>query len=100
MSNSNLLWLILRHMDSASDNVRIGCVWTVINLVVTEETLVARSSPPAVFPLILAECRARAKTLKDMGFFEKLMKMKESDSSLDVKERAKSALAHLDGLNV
>jgi hypothetical protein len=35
-----------------------------------------------------------------MGFFEKLMKMEESDSSLDVKERAKSALAHLDGLNV
>lgn len=100
MSNSNLLWLILRHMDSASDNVRIGCVWTVINLVVTEETLVARSSPPAVITLILAECRGRAKTLKDMGFFEKLMKMKENDSSLDVKERAKSALAHLDGLNV
>jgi hypothetical protein len=35
-----------------------------------------------------------------MGFFDKLMKMKEGDSSLDVKERAKSALAHLEGLNV
>jgi len=45
MSNSNLLELILRHMDSASDNVRIGCVWTIINLVVTEETLDARGMP-------------------------------------------------------
>lgn len=50
--------------------------------------------------LILAECRNRAKLLSEMGFFDKLMKMKESDSSLDVKERAKSALAHLDGLNL
>jgi hypothetical protein len=31
-------------MDSPSDNVRIGCVWTVINLIVTEETLDARGS--------------------------------------------------------
>jgi len=50
--------------------------------------------------LILVECRNRAKVLSEMGFFEKLMKMKENDSSLDVKERAKSALAHLDGLNL
>jgi hypothetical protein len=50
--------------------------------------------------LILAECRSRAETLSGIGFFDKLMKMKESDSSLDVKERAKSALAHLEGLNL
>jgi hypothetical protein len=35
-----------------------------------------------------------------MGVFEKLVRMKENDSSLDVKERAKSALAHLDGLSL
>jgi hypothetical protein len=35
-----------------------------------------------------------------MGVFEKLVRMKENDSSLDVKERAKSALARLDGLSL
>ena len=50
--------------------------------------------------LTLAECRNRASVLRDMGVFDKLMKMKEVDTSLDVKERAKSALAHLDGLNL
>jgi len=41
---------ILHHMDSPSFNVRIGCVWTIINLIVTEETLEARSkSTPISF---------------------------------------------------
>jgi hypothetical protein len=38
--------------------------------------------------------------LRDLGVFDKLVQMKDNDSSLDVKERAKSALAHLDGLNL
>jgi hypothetical protein len=38
--------------------------------------------------------------LRDLGIFDKLVQMKENDSSLDVKERAKSALAYLDGLNL
>jgi hypothetical protein len=85
-------------MDSQSDNVRIGCVWTVINLIVTEDTNDARGIP--LNHANLAECRNRATILRNLGVFDKLMRMKENDSSLDVKERAKSALAHLDGLNL
>jgi len=42
----------------------------------------------------------RAIQLRDLGVFDKLLIMNESDPSLDVKERAKSALAHLDGLQL
>jgi len=127
---------ILHHMDSQTDNVRIGCVWTIINLIVTEETLEARgiflaipltlypnlllsidyhsylsslssTSPPIsllllpYFPLtLLGECRARAVQLHELGIFDKLLLMKDSDTSLDVKERAKSALSHLEGLQL
>jgi hypothetical protein len=96
----NVMRAILRHMDSQSDNVRIGCVWTVINLIVTEETFDARGGPYFCTLLSSAECRNRASELRDLGVFDKLMKMKEVDTSLDVKERAKSALAHLDSLNL
>jgi hypothetical protein len=89
-------------MDSPSDNVRIGCVWTVINLIVTEETFDARGNIDCVHLVLtgLAECRNRATILRDLGMFDKLVRMKENDSSLDVKERAKSALSHLADLNL
>jgi hypothetical protein len=48
----------------------------------------------------LGECRARAVQLHELGIFDKLLRMKESDTSLDVKERAKSALSHLEGLQL
>jgi hypothetical protein len=86
-------------MDSPSDNVRIGCVWTIINLIVTEEDYDARGITFAN-TLNEAECRNRATVLSHMGVFDRLLCMKENDSSLDVKERAKSALAHLDGLDL
>ena len=50
--------------------------------------------------LTLAECRKRAAILRDLGIFDKLMRMKENDTSLDVKERAKNALAQRDGLGL
>lgn len=50
--------------------------------------------------LITAECLSRANILRRLGIFDKLLRMKENDTSLDVKERAKSALAHLDGLRL
>ena len=89
-------------MDSPSDNVRIGCVWTVINLIVTEETSDALGIIDCVPPMLtdLAECRKRATILRDLGVFDKLARMQENDSSLDVKERAKSALSQLDDLNL
>ena len=87
-------------MDSPSDNVRIGCVWTVINLIVTEETFDARGSSWLHWNSPLVECGTRATVLRELGIFDKLIRMKDNDSSLDVKERAKSALAHLDGLNL
>jgi hypothetical protein len=59
-----------------------------------------REVRPTGLTLTLAECRSRAVVLSNLGVFEKLKRMKENDSSLDVKERAKSALAHLDGLNL
>lgn len=104
---------ILLHMDSPTDNVRIGCVWTIINLIVTEETIEARGTtfPSNLYTVLhillligsnvlVVECRVRALQLRELGIFDKLLRMKESDSSLDVKERAKSALAHLDGLQL
>jgi armadillo repeat-containing protein 8 len=102
MSDPQVLRAILHHMDSPSDNVRIGCVWTIINLIVTEETFDARCTSPRFHQMLtsLAECRKRAMALRDLGVFDKLVRMKENDSSLDVKERAKSALAHLEGLNI
>ena len=50
--------------------------------------------------MCLAECRNRAAVLRELGVFDKLTRMKDNDPSLDVKERAKSALAHLDGLHL
>jgi len=87
-------------MDSPSDTVRIACVWTIINLIVTEDTVDARGSFPPLPQLTKAECINRSNVLRGLGIFDRLKIMKESDSSLDVKERAKSALAHLDGLRL
>jgi len=89
-------------MDSKSDDVRIGCVWTIINLIVTEETFDARGNTflNAFLYSFSAECRKRGIVLRDLGIVEKLSQMKDQDSSLDVKERAKTALAHFDNLNI
>ena len=93
----DVLRAILLHMDSPSDMVRIACVWTIINLIVTEETTDARGIP-SNDETNSAECLNRANILRNLGVFDKLLKLKENDSSLDVKERAKSALAHLESL--
>jgi hypothetical protein len=90
---------ILLHMDSPSDNVRIACVWTIINLIITEETVDAKGTLLKV-KADIAECLNRANILTNLGVFDRLVNLKENDSSLDVKERAKSALAHLEGLRL
>ena len=79
ISNSELLKLILPLYSHPQRDVRVACAWLVINL-----TWVDNQTDQA-------NCRSRAHELVTLGFYQKLEAL-ESDSELDVRERAKTAL--------
>ena len=79
ISNSELLKLILPLYSHLQRDVRVACAWLVINL-----TWIDNQADQA-------NCRSRAHELVTLGFYQKLETL-ESDSELDVRERAKTAL--------
>lgn len=85
VSHKDLLRSLIGHLNHSHREVRVNCVWVVINLVYEED----QSDHEG--------CRARATRLKELGIIEQLASLQE-DSDLDVRERTKTALHLLDTL--
>jgi hypothetical protein len=109
IENPPLLKSLLQHMASQADTVRIACLWTVINLIVPDESTSTEGplpnpppqpAPPTRTSLTVEDCLSRARILRHLGFYERLGRIKDEDTSLDVRERAKNALAHFDALGL
>lgn len=83
-SHPELLKLMVPLFQHANKQVRVNCVWVVINLTFEDDESDRNS------------CRERAIRLRDLGVLEKLEKL-ERDHESDVRERTKTAL-HLMGL--
>lgn len=82
MQRASILEALHHHLAAESEEIKIGAVWTIINLTWQEDEATA------------SERRARINVLESLGFKQKLREM-ESDRSLDVRERVKTALAQL-----
>lgn len=85
VSQTELLNLMVPLFVHPSREVRSSCAWFVINLTWVED----QSDN--------INCKARARELAKLGFFEKLEGM-EKDESLDCRERCKTALNQMSGL--
>ena len=79
ISQKELLRLLVPLFNHQHPEVRVCCVWVVINLTWHEA------------PEDKMQCRARAKELRDLGVLKKLEEL-ENDMELDVRERTKTAL--------
>ncbi|KAJ6171465.1 Armadillo [Penicillium chermesinum] len=79
MSHGDLLWSLKSYFDHPSRDVRVSCVWLVINLIYEEDTTDFEG------------CRERAIKLKSLGIGERLSSLAE-DPDLDIKERTKTAV--------
>lgn len=77
----DLLKSLVPHFNHTNRNVRVNCVWVIINLTYEDD----QSDRTA--------CRERAMKLKGLGVMDRLSDLK-SDSDLDVRERTKTA-SHL-----
>ena len=86
MNDEAILKTVLEHMLHPKTEVRLACVWMVINLTWAAEGDAQRGL-----------CLRRAQVLQQLGFVEKLQRL-HHDSSLDVRERAATSLAHMDEL--
>ncbi|CCJ28294.1 unnamed protein product [Pneumocystis jirovecii] len=75
--------LILKHIGHTSFEVRLGCLWVLINLTWSDDNS----------DKVMKEHRNQV--LKDIGFLEKL-KLMQNDSSSDIRERVKTALSQLE----
>lgn len=85
ISQTELLKLLVPLFTHAHAEVRVCCVWMVINLTWTDDQTDK------------VQCKARAYDLKKMGMMGKLEEL-ESDSELDVRERTKTALHQMTDL--
>lgn len=81
MDSKDILSSIHTFMSHSSSVIRTAAVWCIINLTWTDD------SPPG------SDCLARIRKFRGLGF-EKTLKALQSDISLDVKDRAKTALLH------
>ena len=79
VSHKDLLRSLIDHLVHPHREVRVSCVWVVINLIYEED----QSGHEG--------CRERAKHLKDLGVIERLVGLEE-DPDLDVRERTKTAI--------
>lgn len=80
-----LLRLLVPHFNHSSKQIRVNCVWIVINLTFKDDQSDDRT------------CFERALKLKSLGLMEKLSSL-EDDSETDVRERTKTALATMNSL--
>lgn len=85
VSHKDLLRSLVGHFNHPHREVRVSCVWVVINLVYKED----QSDHEG--------CRERAARLKELGVIERLVSLEE-DSDLDVRERTKTAIHLLNTL--
>lgn len=82
MQRSAILESLHIHLGSEVVNIRLGAVWTIINLTWQEDETTA------------SERRSRINALESLGFLAKLHVL-ENDRSPDVRERVKTALGQL-----
>ncbi|KAJ5169025.1 uncharacterized protein N7482_004619 [Penicillium canariense] len=85
VTHSDLLHSLTNYFNHSNRDVRINCVWVVINLVYEEDSSDRDG------------CRERASQLKALGITDRLASL-EDDSDLDVKERTKTAVHLLNSL--
>ena len=86
ISHHNLLRSLLSHLNHSNREVRVNCVWVIINLTFEDD----QSDREA--------CRERASRLRALGVADRLVSL-QNDPDLDVKERTKTALHLLNNLN-
>lgn len=82
MQRSAILESLHLHLGSEVAKIRLGAVWTIINLTWQEDETTA------------SERRARINALESLGLLERLHQL-ESDRSPDVRERVKTALGQM-----
>ncbi|KKZ64909.1 hypothetical protein EMCG_09198 [[Emmonsia] crescens] len=80
IQHPSLLKLMMPLFNNPDRQVRVNCVWVVINLTIADDQMDH------------ASCRERAIKLKSLGVMEKLLSL-EDDAESDVKERTKTALS-------
>lgn len=82
MQRSNILEALHKHLGSDVEDVRLGAIWTIINLTYQEDETTATGR------------EARINALESLGFLSKLQEM-EGDPSRDARERVKTAIAQM-----
>ena len=82
VARQRLLELMVPLFNHPHSEVRVCCVWTVINLTWTEDQADKMN------------CKNRALELKKLGVLTKLHEL-ENDAELDVKERVKTAILQM-----
>ncbi|KAJ5693246.1 hypothetical protein N7462_002669 [Penicillium macrosclerotiorum] len=85
LSHGDLLQSLTHYFNHSNRDVRVNCVWVVINLIYEEDSTDREG------------CRQRAAQLRALGIIERLASL-EDDSDLDVKERTKTAVHLLNTL--
>lgn len=78
VSHGDLLRSLTNYFNHPNREVRVSCVWVVINLIYEEDQTDREG------------CRERAARLKALGISDRLASL-EDDSDLDIKERTKTA---------
>ncbi|KAI9292550.1 ARM repeat-containing protein [Neoconidiobolus thromboides FSU 785] len=79
MNSGSILTSVRSALNHANQQVRVAAIWVVINLSWIDDNQ--------------EECFQRIRKLKAMGF-ERLLENLAKDNSLDVKDRARTALSH------
>ncbi|KAJ5928088.1 hypothetical protein N7466_007044 [Penicillium verhagenii] len=79
ISHQDLLRSLTNYFNHSHRQVRVNCVWVVINLIYHENQSDREG------------CRERATRLKALGIFDRLVSLKD-DPDLDIKERTKTAM--------
>ncbi|QSS59182.1 armadillo repeat protein [Histoplasma capsulatum] len=85
IQHPTLLKLMMPLFNNPDKQVRVNCVWVVINLTIADDQMDH------------ASCCERAMKLESLGVMEKLLSL-ENDAESDVKERTKTALSLMHAL--
>ncbi|KAJ5477329.1 hypothetical protein N7539_007473 [Penicillium diatomitis] len=79
MDHPDVLMALTNYFNHSNREVRLNCVWSIINLIYMEDSSDRDG------------CRSRASRLKTMGISDLLARL-ENDPDIDVKERTKTAV--------
>ena len=85
VTHPELLRLMVPHFSHPNKQIRVNCVWVVINLTFQDDQSDEKT------------CIERALKLRSLGVMEKLSTL-EDDSETDVRERTKTAMASMNSL--